>query len=369
MFSLRTTMFQPGEKVNAKRKFLASRGIRHLSCGLISLLASPIAWAQAASDEIARTQNPLQPHSGSAQLIQQLSFFTLAITGSIFLVVGGLWLYVVIKFRRRDGADETEEPPQIYGSTQIELAWTVIPILIVVVLFLTVARVLFAIQAQPAPQNALHVDVVGHQYWWEFRYPSYGFVTANELHIPLGQPAGTATTALKLLSADVDHSFWVPSLYGKIDTVPNKENDIVIDPTQTGVYEGQCAQFCGTAHAQMLLRVYVQTPQDFAAWAKAQQDNGIEDPAVAQGRQVFESQSCVSCHTVRGTAAHGRFGPDLTHLMSRDTIASGLIANTPENLKRWIEDPEAIKPGCLMPAMKLSGDQIDQMVTYLATLK
>jgi cytochrome c oxidase subunit 2 len=362
-------MFHPGEKVNAKRKFLVSHGIWHLTCGFISMFASGAAWAQTASDGIARTQNPFHPHSSSAHLIQQLSFFTLAITGAIFAVVAGLWLYVVIKYRQHGSNEQMEEPPQIYGSTQIELAWTVIPILIVVVLFLTVARILFALQDQPVPQNALHVDVVGHQYWWEFRYPSYGFATANELHIPLGQPAGTVTTGLKLLSADVDHSFWVPSLYGKVDTVPNKENDIVLDPTQTGVYEGQCAQFCGTAHAQMLLRVYVQTPEDFAAWAKRQQDTAIEDPAVAQGRQVFETQSCVSCHTIRGTAAHGRFGPDLTHLMSRDTIASGLISNTPENLKRWIEDPEAIKPGALMPAMQLSGDQIDQMVTYLATLK
>jgi cytochrome c oxidase subunit 2 len=362
-------MLHPGETVKAISTIFASRGIRHLSCALISMFASRAAWTQAVSDQIARTQNPLHPHSSSAQLIQELSFFTLAITGAIFLVVGGLWLYVVIKYRRRSGVEALEEPPQIYGSTQIELAWTVIPILIVVVLFLTVARVIFALQDQPAPQNALHVDVVGHQYWWEFRYPSYGFITANELHIPLGQPTGTVTTALKILSADVDHSFWAPSLFGKIDTVPNHENDIVFDPTRTGVYEGQCAQFCGTAHAQMLLRVYVQTPQDFGAWVKGQQNTAITDPSVAQGRQVFESQSCVSCHTVRGTAAHGRFGPDLTHLMSRDTIASGLIANTPENLKRWIEDPEAIKPGSLMPAMKLSGDQIDQMVTYLATLK
>jgi cytochrome c oxidase subunit II len=362
-------MSHPGEKVKGRSKVFASRRIRHLSCGLISTFATRLAWTQAASDQIARTQNPFHPHSSSAQLIHELSFFTLAITGAIYVVVGALWLYVVIKYRQRGGAEEVEEPPQIYGSTQIELAWTVIPILIAVVIFLTVARVLFALQDQPAPQNALHVDVVGHQYWWEFRYANYGFITANELHIPLGQPAGTVTTALKVLSADVDHSFWVPSLYGKIDTVPNKENDIVFDPTQTGVYEGQCAQFCGTAHAQMLLRVYVQTPQDFAAWVKRQQDAAIEDPAVAQGRQVFESQACVSCHTVRGTAAHGRFGPDLTHLMSRDTIASGLIANTPENLKRWIEDPEAIKPGSLMPAMQLSGEQIDQMVAYLATLK
>jgi cytochrome c oxidase subunit II len=358
-----------GEIVTAKRKHVAPRGVWQLACGLLLAIANRWTWAQVANDTIARTQTSLQPQSVDARLIQELSFFVLSITGAIFAVVGGLWLYVIIKYRERSGDEENEEPPQVYGSTQIELAWTVIPVLIVVVLFLTAARILFAIQDQPIPANAIHVDVVGHQYWWEFRYPGYSFVTANELHVPIGQPAGSTTTDLNILSADVDHSFWVPSLAGKIDTVPNKPNRISFDPTKTGVYEGQCAQFCGTAHAQMLLRVYVQTPEDFAAWVKSQQGEAAEDPAAAQGRQVFESQACVSCHTVRGTAAHGLFGPDLTHLMSRDTLASGLIPNTAANLKLWIKNPETIKPGSLMPAMQLSDQEIDQMVAYLSTLK
>jgi cytochrome c oxidase subunit 2 len=172
-----------------------------------------------------------------------------------------------------------------------------------------------------------------------------------------------------LLSADVVHSFWVPALFGKIDMFPNQVNHMWFNPDKPGMYVGQCAQFCGVEHAKMLLRVYVQTPEDFAAWVKNQQQPAVQDPAVAEGRQIFESQSCISCHVIRGTPAQGRFGPDLTHFGSRDTLASGAADNTPGNLKLWIKDPDYVKPGSLMPAMQLSDDQIDKVVAYLDTLK
>jgi cytochrome c oxidase subunit 2 len=172
-----------------------------------------------------------------------------------------------------------------------------------------------------------------------------------------------------LLSADVVHSFWVPELFGKIDMFPNQVNHMWFNPDKPGMYVGQCAQFCGVEHAKMLLRVYVQTPEDFAAWVANQQQPGVQDPAVAEGRQVFESQACISCHVVRGTTANGRFGPDLTHFGSRDTLASGAADNTSANLKLWIQDPDYVKPGSLMPAMQLSSDQIDKIVAYLETLK
>jgi len=245
----------------------------------------------------------------------------------------------------------------------------VIPILIVLVLFLTTARILFAIQDQKMPPTALDVDVVGHQFWWEFHYKKSGFTTANELHVPLSSEQAPLITSLNLLSADVDHSFWVPAFFGKIDLIPNQVNHIWFNPNKPGMYVGQCAQFCGVEHAKMLLRVYVQTPEDFAAWVKNQQQPGVQDPAVAEGRQLFESQACISCHVVRGTPAQGKFGPDLTHFMSRDTLASGAADNTPANLKLWIKDPDYVKPGSLMPAMQLSDDQIDKVVAYLETLK
>jgi cytochrome c oxidase subunit II len=335
--------------------------------------------------------------------VRGLSFFILTITGGIFLGMMVLLAYAVIRYRGRPG--DTTEPPQVFGSTQIELAWTIIPILLIVVLFLGTARVLFAVQDAPKPASALDVVVIGHQFWWEFRYPKYNVVTANELHIPLSDPKQPTPTYMKLSSADVMHSFWVPQLAGKTDLLPNRVNEMWLDPHVAGMYEGQCAQFCGAQHAKMLLRVYVDTPQQFSDWIANQQraqESGTppESEAALQrpnpgpasrsapdtpqtsttaedlqaitpenGRHVFEQQACINCHAVSGTVANGRYGPDLTHLMSRDTLGAGATTNTPENLKRWITNPSIFKPGCLMPAMHLTDQQNAQITAYLLTLK
>jgi cytochrome c oxidase subunit 2 len=303
------------------------------------------------------------PHSANAESLYRLSHFVLAITGAIFVVVFSLLAYVTVKFRNRT-TDAGREPTQVYGSTQIELAWTIVPILIVVVLFLATARVIHGIQDSPKPAKVLEVTAIGHQFWWEFRYPTLGIVTANELHIPVNMP-----TYLKLLSADTDHSFWVPQLGGKTDLIPNRVNEMWIAPQQTGIFLGQCAQYCGTQHAKMLLRVTVESTEEFDAWVRAQRQPAIQDEKEAAGRRVFESTSCVNCHAVEGTHGVGRFGPDLTHLMSRQTIAAGAAENTQENLRLWIQNPEAIKPGSLMPAMKLNGVDLDALVRYLETLR
>ena len=321
----------------------------------------------AAAQGALSTPSILAPASTPAHEIYSLSQFVLVITGTIFAVVGGLLTFVIIKFHARK-TDAGHEPAQIYGSTQVELAWTVIPVLTVVVLFLTTARIIFAIQDAPEPQSALNVTVIGHQFWWEFRYPQLGIVTANELHLPTSSNSAPRPAYLQLLSADVDHSFWVPQLGGKTDLIPDHPNQMWIDPEVAGVYLGQCAQFCGIEHAKMLLRVYVDTPQQFEAWASNQEKPAVDDAAVAAGRQVFESEACANCHTITGTSAHGVFGPDLTHLMSRATIAAGAAYNTPANLRSWIEDPNIFKPGALMPAMQLSDQQVDELVAYLTTL-
>lgn len=313
------------------------------------------------------TPSIFAPASTSAHEIYNFSFFVLAITGGIFVAVAGLLTYVIIKYRMRKG-ETGNEPPQVYGSVQVELAWTIIPVLIVVVLFLTTARIIFAIQDAPEPKSALNVTVIGHQFWWEFRYPQLGIVTANELHIPVSTKQAPKATYLRLLSADVDHSFWVPQLGGKTDLIPNHPNEMWYEPTATGMYKGQCAQFCGVEHAMMLIRVYVDTPQQFKAWVANQQKAAVDDPKVAAGRRIFETEACMNCHTIRGTAAKGTVGPDLTHLMSRATIAAGAALNTPENLRKWIEDPANFKPGALMPAMQLGDQQIDDLVAYLTTL-
>jgi cytochrome c oxidase subunit 2 len=237
------------------------------------------------------------------------------------------------------------------------------PILIVVVLFLAAARVIASIQNATRPSNALEVTVIGHQFWWEYRYPSLKVVTANELHIPVGEP-----TFLTLLSADTDHSFWVPRLAGKTDLIPNHPNSMWVDPHETGLYLGQCAQYCGTQHAKMLLRVYVQTRDEFDRWIQEQSRPAQIGNAVSEGQKIFERTACINCHAVAGTAANGRFGPDLTHLMGRDTIASGAAPNTPENLRRWIQNPNAIKPGSRMPSMGLSDPDLNAVTSYLETL-
>src|ERR1700757_472578 len=282
------------------------------------------------------------PAATPAKVSYDLSLFVLTITGGIFVTVASLIFYAAVRFRRRPD-DDGSEPPQIFGSNQIELSWTIIPVLIVVVMFLATARMIFAIQDAPQPPSALEVTVIGHQFWWEFGYRAQHITTANELHIPVSETSTSRPTFMKLTSADVIHAFWIPRLSGKVDLLPNRINEMWMDPHTPGMYVGQCAQFCGVEHAKMLLRVYVQTPEDFAAWVKTQQQPAVQDPAVAEGRQIFESQSCVSCHVIRGTPAQGRFGPDLTHFGSRDTLASGAADNTPANLKLWIKDPDYVK--------------------------
>jgi cytochrome c oxidase subunit 2 len=315
--------------------------------------------------------NIFAPVSTPAESIFGLSIFVLLTMAAIFLVVFGLLAYAVVRFRHRHG-DDSSEPAQIYGSTQVELAWTIIPVLIVVALFLAAARVIASVQNPPRPPGALEVIVVGHQFWWEYRYPQLNIVTANELHVPLSDPAHPTPTFMMLLSADTDHSFWVPRLAGKTDLIPNHPNHMWIDPHETGVFLGQCAQYCGTQHAKMLLRVYVQPREEFERWVHEQQQPAqVSAPgiAVSTGQRVFETTACVNCHTVSGTRAKGRFGPDLTHLMSRDTIAAGAAPNTPQMLRLWIRNPDAIKPGSKMPAMGLSDPDVDAVATYLETLR
>jgi cytochrome c oxidase subunit II len=307
------------------------------------------------------------PVSTPADSIFGLSIFVLITVTAIFVVVFALLAYVVVRFGKRRGADNSE-PVQIYGSTRVELAWTVIPVLIVVALFLAAARVIAFVQDAPHSPDALEVIVTGHQYWWEYRYPQLNIVTANELHVPVSDALHPRATFLTLLSADTDHSFWVPRLGGKTDLIPNHPNRMWIDPHETGVFLGQCAQYCGTQHAKMLLRVYVQSREEFERWVHDQQQTPKGD-ASSRGQRVFESTACVNCHTVTGTAARGRFGPDLTHLMSRDTIAAGAAANTPEKLRLWIRNPDAIKPGSKMPAMGLSDGDVATVATYLETLR
>jgi cytochrome c oxidase subunit 2 len=366
-----TAMAEAMSEVNIRRR----RGRWHLRTSLaVCMIAALAGILFAVMPCMAAAPNPhpgtniFHPDSTPADAIYHLSHLVLSVTALIFAVVAFLLVYVIAKYRDR-GIGDNREPAQVYGSTQIELAWTVLPVLIVVILFLATARVIHGIQDAVRPPAAMEVTAIGHQFWWEFRYPVLGIVTANELHVPVSDPASPTPTFLKLLSADTDHSFWIPELAGKTDLIPNRINEMWIDPHQTGTFLGQCAQYCGTQHAKMLLRVYVDSPEEFQQWVNLQKRAANIDQSVSEGRRVFETTACVNCHAIAGTAAIGTFGPDLTHLMSRQTIASGAAENTEAQLKLWIENPDAIKPGSLMPAMKLSSRDSDALVAYLRTLR
>lgn len=310
------------------------------------------------------------PAGTPARLVFGLSQLILSITLGIFVLVAGLLVFALIRYRSRpDDPHGLTEPAQIYGSNQIELSWTVVPILIVVMLFLASARIIFTTEHATKPAAAVDVTVIGHQFWWEYRYPKYGVVTANELHIPVSYPSHPTPTYLTMSSADTNHSFWIPRLAGKMDVIPNHINVMWIDPPTPGLYLGQCAQYCGTQHAKMLLRVYADTPEQFNTWITQQQKASVQDAAAQEGSQVFQHNACINCHTIAGTEAMGRFGPNLTHVGSRDTLASGSIPNTSANLRSFIDNPAHFKPGVLMPPMHLNDNDLDAVTAYLTTLK
>jgi cytochrome c oxidase subunit 2 len=316
-----------------------------------------------------RIANIFKPLATPAASEYGIAVFTLAITGAIFVVVAGLIIYTMVRFRRPADDQTRQEPPQVYGSNQIEAAWTVIPILIAFVLTGVTARVIASVQNASPPPSTLKITLVGHQWWWEVRYPDFALVTANEIHVPVSSPSSRTETYLRLESIDVIHSFWVPQLSGKTDLIPNRDNFLWIDPHQPGIYLGNCAEYCGTQHANMLLRVIAQDQGEFNEWAAEQQKPAYDNPQLRDAKATFESLSCVNCHTVRGTPAVGRFGPDLTHLMSRQTIGAGVLTNTTANLRAWVNDPQDAKPGCFMPSMKLTDQELDQVVAYLQSLR
>lgn len=320
------------------------------------------------------------PASPSALSIRSLSILVAGISAFIFVIVEGVLLYCVARFRRRT-AGRGAEPPQVYGSTSIEIAWTVAPALIVFIIVLVVTRTLWDVnRPHPKPvagDQTLFVTVIGHQWWWEYIYETYdgqtqGVITANELRMPVSSPGVDRPVYLTLKSADVCHSFWVPRLGGKTDLIPGHPNETWLQTDKTGLYLGQCAEYCGTQHANMLLRVVVEEPAEFERWLANEAKPAVEpaagDPA-AIGQKTFLAQSCVNCHRVRGTSARGSVGPDLTHLMSRQTLASGMVPNDRENLRKWLLNPQQVKPGCLMPAFGLTPREFDQIIDYLVTLR
>ena len=317
------------------------------------------------------------PASPSASSIVDLAILTFAIIGLIFVIVEGVLIYSMWRFRRSQQATGGE-PAQVYGSDPIEIAWTAAPTMIVFFLVLVTTRTLWDVEPKPvAPREgdqALFVTVIGRQWWWEYQYDHFngrplGFIAANELHIPVGSDGTPRPVHLTLRSGDVCHSFWVPRLGGKMDLIPGRANLLSFQTDKPDLYLGQCAEYCGTQHANMMLRVVAEPVEEFEAWMQNQAAPAVEDPAAAAGKAAFLAHSCVNCHRIDGTEAAGTAAPDLTHLMSRDTIAAGMVPNTLTNLRKWVHDPHSIKPGCLMPAFGLSATEEEEIVSYLRTLK
>jgi cytochrome c oxidase subunit II len=341
-----------------------------LFCRAFLLLAAAFAGRVGAqsADEVRSVQNIFAPVGAPAELIHQTAVLVLLICLGIFLVVGGLLFYSVVRYRQKPTDDDSTEPPQVYGSTAIELAWTVPPILIVVVLALATARTVGEIQNPKFAGDPLQVRIVGHRFWWEVHYPKYKVVTANEIHVPVSYLSAPRPVEMTLASADVAHGFWVPELNGKEWVVPDRENKWWIQPTSLGTFLGNCTVLCGLQHANMLIRVVVEAPEDFDAWVARQQKPPNPDPGTEEGRKAFGANSCGSCHTIEGTTSNGIFGPNLTHFMSRKTLGSGVAPNDDANLRSWLRDPQELKPGCLMPDMKLDPTQVEKIMAYLKTL-
>ena len=286
-------------------------------------------------------QTTVDPQSDSTQIIQDLYVLVTWIDVGIFIAVFIPLIYALWRFRDKGTG---EIPKQVHGNVYLEITWTLVPA--VLLLFIAVPTWLGIFRAySPPTENAYKIEAIGHQWWWEFKYPGGTVITANELHIPVNTPI-----VIDTFSKDVIHSFWVPKLAAKIDTLPGHVNTVWFEANKIGYYYGQCAEFCGTSHANMRFRVIVETEAEFNAWLERQKmpPAAASDDAKA-GQQLFAQKACVACHTIQGVpGAVGVIGPNLNDLKGRTTLASGMIENSPENLARWIQDPQAIKPGVLM---------------------
>jgi len=301
------------------------------------------------------------PGSSGVQAIDRLWIVSIAIFGLIFLCVTGLIVFSLMKYRWREGEPD---PEQVAGIRTVEVIWTAIPFGIVILLFVLTVKTMGVADPPPAPTPDL--VIIGHQWWWEARYPASGVITANEIHIPTGKPY-----SVRLDAADVLHEFWVAQLARKIITVPGHPNNIWLEADTPGRYPGSCSEFCGTEHAWMRFTVVAEPPEQFAAWEQAQLQPSTP-PATAdalQGEQLFMQMSCVSCHAINGTPAQAHVGPDLTHLDSRGQIGAGILDNTPDNLRRWLRNPQEAKPGVKMPNFEFTDQQVNELTDYLETLR
>jgi cytochrome c oxidase subunit 2 len=304
--------------------------------------------------------------SPNARATVQLFDFVYIIEAVVFVITEGALIYAILHFSRKQGKGL---PKQIEGNATLEITWTVIPAILLGLIFFVSLSTLNTVTSTP-PQSSsqpapLQIKVIGHQWFWEFDYPAENIVTANELVVPVG----TLVNA-DIQSIDVIHSYWVPELGGKIDAIPGVTNQIHFQVDKTGTFIGQCAEFCGADHAQMRLTVVAVPPADYAAWVKGQQAPIPQlSGDAASGEQLFMEMPCLGCHTINGTKALGQVGPNLTHFASRNVFAGGVLTNNTDNLTTWLTNPQAVKPGNLMPNLNLGPGGIKLLIAFLQSLK
>jgi cytochrome c oxidase subunit 2 len=340
-------------------------------------------------------QTTLLPRGDFARIADDLLDTTVKWALLVFVLVEGVLVYSIFRFRAKPG---DPEPHQTHGNTTVEIIWTVIPALILAAIAVPTVKAIFQTNATPA-QDALTIEVVGHQWWWEFRYPEYNLTTANEIHIPVGR-----TVSLRMGSADVIHSFWLPQFAAKRDVFANRETRMWFKAEAEGDYPAQCAEYCGIQHARMGYRIRAQKPAEFRAWvahmqtlapkpppgakpspgakppAGARSENDVrtasqggtvhqapaQGPEYATGQKLFQSKGCVACHALYAVnAPKGMVGPNLANVGARSHIAAGTLKNTDENMARWIRDPQGIKKGVLMPSLGLTETEAQALVAFL----
>ncbi|HEX9582270.1 MAG TPA: cytochrome c oxidase subunit II [Gemmatimonadales bacterium] len=314
-------------------------------------------------------QSTLAPTADFGAHIDDLFRWIFWFAVAVFVVVEALLVYVLIRYRARPGAPE---PERVHGNTLLEIGWTMVPAIILILIAAPTIQTIFRTDGTPA-EGALEVDVIGHQWWWEYRYPEFGITTANELHVQQGRQV-----SLRLTSQDVIHSFWAPRLGGKRDVIAGRTNRLAFTPDSVGVFLGQCAEFCGESHAKMGLRVMVDAPEDFAAWVERERSAPAPAESLSalarQGLEAFRlvrepaSNSCIACHAVQAVS-FGVLGPNLSHVGGRTTVGAAALPNTPAGLAQWLRDPVAVKPGSKMPRIGLTEDEITALVAYLQGLR
>ncbi len=307
------------------------------------------------------TMSTFEGHSDLTKSILDIYGTITWIDTALFILVQGVLIVAVIKFRAT--GKETELPEQVHGNLPMEIGWTIAPVLILMMIAIPTVSLIFDSQAQ-AKDGALIVNATGKQWWFQFGFPQYNFETANELHIPLGRQVD-----IRLQSDNVIHAFWAPQIAAKRDMIPGRVNHITFTADKIGEYLGQCAEYCQDSHALMKFRIEVESSEDFEKWAKAQATPQADTVDDSEGYKAFQGATCVACHAIDGTNAQGHIGPSLTHVGSRKRFAASVLEMNEANLKLWLKDPSAVKPGCKMPNLKLTDEQINTIVPFLQSLK